>query len=417
MAIPAQSKTVYTLVDLAKLANLHSQNIKIAQDDLYIAQKDKSRAFSVLVPRATIYGSVVERKNENISSPDTVTMGGKLTQSFTLNGKELIALNVTKATIESKSFSLESIRAQYLLAVSQAYYDILSSQRNLEIAESDVQRLTTYRDSVKEKLNVGNVTKTDFYRSEAELSRSLTTQIVAENTILKNKAVLRNLVNVDEMYELKKETSSLIEHYQCELEEIKEIALKQRAEIKEAKQNLLIAKKTISYNKSDYWPTISLEAGYRETDIEYMTGGSPVDYDTEDLYVQGELTFTLFDGGLRKATIQQTIAEHRKAKYALELQEKEIILESTNAYYDFKSAKGALINLEDELKSAQETLNAVSMQLEYGMADSLDAIDANSLLVSAQRRLSDAQYTYYFAVLRIIYTKGELVEYLAQQGS
>jgi len=40
----------------------------------------------------------------------------------------LMALNVTKATIESKAFSLESIRAQYLLAVTQAYYDILSKR-------------------------------------------------------------------------------------------------------------------------------------------------------------------------------------------------------------------------------------------------------------------------------------------------
>jgi len=83
MAIPAQSKTVYSLADLAKLANSHSQNIKIAQDDLYIAEMDKKRALSVLIPRATLYGSVVERKNEEISLPDTVTMGGKLTQSFT----------------------------------------------------------------------------------------------------------------------------------------------------------------------------------------------------------------------------------------------------------------------------------------------------------------------------------------------
>ncbi|MFH2060400.1 MAG: TolC family protein [Pseudomonadota bacterium] len=416
-SIQAQSQTLYSLFDLARLANKHSQTIKIAQDDLYIAQLEKKRALSVLVPKATVYGNVLERKNEDLASPDTMALGGKLTQSFTLNGKELIALNITKDFIESKSFSLESIRAQYMLAVAQAYYNILSAQRYLEIAQSDVERLSTYRDSVKEKLIVGNVAKTDLFRAEAELSKSLTERVLSENKIFKTKAQLQNLVDMDDSYDLEKEPLSHLENYQCSLDQIKEIALKNRVEIKEAAKNLEIARKTTKYNKSDYWPTLSLEAGYRETDIEYKSGVTDVAYDTEDLYVSGELSFTFFDGGLRSATIRQKIADERKAQNTLELKKKAIILESENSYYDYESAKNTIINLEDELKSAQETLNAVNMQLEYGMADSIDAIDANSLLVSAQRRISDAQYTYYLAVLKIMYTKGELIEFLSQQGS
>lgn len=411
-----EAKTVYTLKDLAQLANKHSQTIKIAQDDLTIAKLDKERAFSVLVPRATVFGSVTERKNEDFSSPDTVTLGGKLTQSFTLNGRELIALNITKETIDSRSFSLDGVRAQYLLAVSQAYYDILSAQRNLEIAEADVERLTTFRDSVKERLNVGNVTKTDLYRAEAELSRSLSNRIIAENAISKNKATLKNLVDVDEVYELEKETSSEIANYQTTLDEIRNAALKMRPEIKEAEKNLIIAERTIDLNKSDYWPSVSLEAGYRETDTEYLSGNTSVESDNEDLYVMGELTFTLFDGGLRKATVNQAIASKRQAQYALELKQKEVVLESENAFYDYKSAKSTIVNLEDELKAAQETLNAVRMQLQYGMADSLDAVETNSDFVSAQRRLSDAKYTYYFSVLRILYTKGELINFLSSRN-
>lgn len=410
---PVSAKTLYTLNDLAQLAHKHSQTIKIAEDDLYIAQEDKKRAFSVLVPRATLFGSLTERKNEDFSSPDTSTLGGKLTQSFTLNGRELIALGITKETIKSRTFSLESIKAQYMLAVAQAYYDILSAQRSLEIAQADVERLNTYRDSVRERLNVGNVTKTDLYRAEAELSRSLTNQVVAENTILKNKAILRNLVDVDDDYELEKDPSPFIENYLTTVDEVKDEALAKRTEIKEAEKNLRIAQKTIDLNKSDYWPTVSLEAGYRETDIEYSSGTSPVEYDTEDLYLQGEISFTLFDGGLRKATINQAIADQRKAQNNLELRKKEVVLESRNAYYDYESAKRTIVNLKDELRAAQETFNAVQMQLEYGMADSLDAMDANSLLVSAQRGLSDAEYSYYFSVLRILYTKGELLNFLS----
>ena len=416
--IPAHSKTVYSLFDLTELADMHSQNIKIAQDDLFIAEQEKQRALSVLIPRATVFGSVLERKDPSQFSPNTVTYGGRLTQSFTLNGKELIAFHITKEAIQGRTYSLESIRSQYMLAVVQAYYDILSAQRIHEIALSDVERLTAFRDSVVEKLNVGNVTRTDLYRAEAELSKALTEEVVSQNNILKNKAVLRNLVDVDDEYDLEKETLDGIESYRFELDDIQSTALKMRAEIKEAKKNYIIAEKAVDFNKGDYWPTLSFEAGYTEVDTEYpMDGGFDFENNEDDIYISGELVFTLYDGGLRKATVRQAMAEQRQAKNALELAEKEVILESKNAFYDYESSQRALVNLEDELKSAQETYNAVQMQLQYGMADYLDVVDANTLLVSAQRRKTDAQYTYYLSVLRILYTKGELLEFLSSRKS
>ncbi|MBU1340765.1 MAG: TolC family protein [Proteobacteria bacterium] len=413
---PAYCQTTYSLNELIQLANKHSETIKIAQEDVYIAQQEKARALSVLIPRATTYGSMTKYREADIAAPDTLTLGIKLTQSFTLNGKELIALDVTKKGIEGKQFSLESIRAQYLLQVSQAYYNILSAQRFLEIAQSDVNRLTTHKESVKEKLSVGNVTKTDLYRAEAELSKSLTEQVKAENRVLQAKAALRNLVDIDDNFNLQKNKILRIENYESTLEDIKASALKNRAEIKEAKKNLEIARKTVAFDKSDYWPSISLEAGYKETDISYDAIPRDVDYDTEDLYFTGELVFTLYDGGLRRAQIRQALANQRKAENAFTLQEKSILLDSEISFLDYNTSKSTLLNLQDELKSAQENFNAVQMQFKYGMADSIDMMDANTLLVSAQRRISDAEYTYYLSVLKIMYSKGELAQFLLDQA-
>ena len=405
---------MYSLHELAQLANIHSETIKIAQDDVYIAEQDKARALSVLIPRATGYGSLNEYKNDNIAAPDTIAMGVKLTQSFTLNGKELIALDVTKRFIETKEFSLESIRSQYFLQVAQAYFNILSAQRFLEIAQSDVERLETHKDAVKEKLSVGNVTKTDLFRAAAELSKSLTEQVVAENNVLKSKASMHNLVEIEEDFDVVKEDIKNLENYNDTLEDIQNHALKNRAEIKEAKKKVDIAKKTIKFEKSDYWPTIALEAGYKETDIKYDFAPRDVSDDTEDLYIKGELVLTLYDGGLRKAEVRQAVAEWRKATNNLVLQEKNIKLDSKISFLDFTAAQSALLNLQDELISAQENFNAVQMQFKYGMADSIDMMDANTLLVTAQRRILEAKYVYFLSVLKIIYTKGDLISYLLQ---
>ncbi len=412
LALPAYSQPLYSLQDLCRLADKNAETIKIATDDLFIAEQEKKRALSVLVPRATLFGNHLNYRNDEVTSPDSTTLGIKLTQSFTLNGRELIAYDVTKKGIEQAGFSKETIRADYLFQVAQYYFNTLSAKRLVEIAQAEVARLTTHKNSVQEKLTVGNVTKTALYRAEAELSRSLTDKIIAENSVGQNKAALVRLAGIEDEFRVSEDDLQSIDDFNTSLDEIKTQALENRYEIKEAKKTLEIASKTIKYQKGDYWPSLSLEGGYKESDISYSSQGADIDYDTENTYIQAELVFTLYDGGLRKAQVLQAKADERKARQALNLEEKMIILESKVAFLEFETARSALINLQDELKSAQENYKAVQMQFKYGMADSIDMMDANTLLVQAERRISDAEYTYYLAVLKILYTKGELLAYL-----
>lgn len=406
----AYCQTRYSLHDLAVMADRQSENIKIAQEDVLIARLEKKRAVSVLIPRATVYGAATRYKEPDMAMPDTFTTGGKLTYSFTLNGKELIAYDVTKKDIEAKQHSLESVRAQYLLEVVKSYYNILSAQKFYEIAQADLERLKKHREAVEEKLAVGNVTRTDLYRAQAEVSKAETEVVRSENSILMAKAALKNLVDVEDEFELT--ADNVFEDRNFSIEEIRDAALQNRHEIREARKNAEIAEQTIKFKKSDYWPSVSLEAGYKETDIKYDYLPRDMKYDTEDLYVSGELVFTLYDGGLRRAQIRQAVSGYNKAKHALTLAEKKILLESKTAFLENQTAKTVLLNLEDELKSATETFNAVNMQFKYGMADSIDIMDANTLLVSAQRRISDAQYNYGLSVLKVFYTKGELTGFL-----
>ncbi len=101
----AYSQTLYSLQDLCREADKNAETIKIATDDLFIAEQQKQRALSVLIPRATAFGSYLNYKNDESTFPDSNTLGAKLTQSFTLNGRELIAYDVTKKGIEKAEFS------------------------------------------------------------------------------------------------------------------------------------------------------------------------------------------------------------------------------------------------------------------------------------------------------------------------
>ena len=406
----------YTLKQLCRMANENAEIIQIAREQTYIAEQDKKRAQSVLIPGATLSGSYLAYKNNDSYTPDVNTLGGKLTQSFTLNGRELIAYDVSKKSIEKAKFSEQTIRSDYIFQVAQAYIQALNLKRLVEVVDAEVERLSTYRNSVNEKLTVGSVTRTALYRAQAELSKARTNQIVALNNVQTAKAGIVRLTGIEDQFSIAPGDIKDIENFSVTLEEIKCHALENRYEIKEATKDVEIAQRTIAYEKGEYWPRIELEGGYREKDVTYDTEtGSKNEYDTEEAYIQAQLVFTLYDGGLRRAQLRQAVARQRQAKHALAYEEKVVILESKQSFLEFNTAKSTLINLADEVKSAEENFNAVQMQFKYGMADSIDIMDANTLLVDAQRRMSNARSSFYLSTLKIIYTQGGILGYFLSE--
>ena len=402
----------YTLKQLCKVANDNAETIQIARENTYIAEQDKKRAQSVLIPTASLYGSYLNYKNDDSYTPDVNTLGGKLTQSFTLNGKELTAYDVSKKNIEKAKFSEQAIRSDYIFQVAQAYIQALNLKRLVTVADAEVKRLDTYKESVDEKLSVGSVTKTALYRAQAELSKAKTNQIVAKNNVQTAKAGIVRLTGIKDTFSIPDEDIKAVDNFSITFEDIKTRALEERYEIQEASKDVEIARRTIAYERGGYWPRIELEGGYREKDIDYdTTGGTRDEYDTEEAYIQAQLVFTLYDGGLRRAQVRQAAARLRQAKQFLANEKKAVILESKQSFLEFSTAKSTLTNLADEVKSAEENFNAVQMQFKYGMADSIDIMDANTLLVDAQRRISNARSSFYLSILKIIYTQGKILDY------
>jgi outer membrane protein len=114
----------------------------------------------------------------------------------------------------------------------------------------------------------------------------------------------------------------------------------------------------------------------------------------------------LFDGGLRKADIKETLAKKRQVDLALKDLLKQISIEIDQAYLQLMNADSVIKSLNDQLKFANENYNAVSKLFKYGLANSIDVMDANTLLVTSEKHLSDARYSYQLSILRLKRAKG-----------
>lgn len=408
--VSARVTAHYTLNELCRAANENAEQIKIAEQDVMIARQEKQRARSVLIPRATAFGSYNRYKDTGVFSPNTASAGIRLNQSFTLNGRELIAYDVAKKGIETNAYTLEALRSSYLLEVALAYFDALEAKRMLEIAQADVERLQTHKQAVEEKLRVGSVTRTDLFRAEAELSRAKSDQETAQNGVVQTRAYIVRITGIDTKFSISDTDIQKKDPIEPSLAQIQSQALANRFEIKSARKNLEITDQTIQYEKGEYWPQLNLETGYRKSDVSYGSSiiGMNTGSNNEEAYALAELQFTLFDGGLRNAQIRQAEAKRNQANQMLNQARNDIILETRVAFSEYETAQKTLINLADELTSARENYQAVQMQYQYGMANIVDMMDANTLLVQSERRISNARYALFQTMYRLFYTQGQL---------
>ena len=408
----------YSLDDLYRIALERSETIKIAEEDLYISQREKDRAVAVLFPKLSAFGSYREYSMEKtegslVIQPDNSTSWGlSLNQTLSVSGKELTAYKIAKESITGSMIDLDSVKEGYLLNVASSYFIVLRAKEAVDIAKANEERLIKYRNAAQTRLKVGEITKTVLLRAEAELSGAQSDLIKAENALTLAKTVLARTVGISTDYELKESDtlangdSPLDNCQRQDIECFKQTAFAERSEIKSSELQKKIAADQIKYTKGSYWPDVSIEGVYVRNE-DHPTAAFT---NSESIYGGIKLNFPFFEGGLRRAEVRESEARFRQVDLRLKDLYKTINVEVEKAYLNMITVSGVLEKLQLEVSYAKDNYNSVSKQFEFGLANSLDVMDANTLLVTSERQLSNAKYDYQFAILQLKRATGTLLK-------
>jgi outer membrane protein len=401
----------YSLDDLCRIALARSEKLKMAEENLAIAETGKDKVFSYLLPRLTATGGYTQYSEKKLTATGSVLQpesgsawGVRVDETVSLSGRELTALGISRQNVTKSQYDLTAIREDYLLRyVAAAYYNVLMARKGLEIADSNLERLMKYREAAEKRLRVGEVTKTALIRAEGELSGAKSDRLQAQNGLELAMAVLASNVGIKDAFMLREVT--VAEGDIPAVTVFQERAFAVRADLKSMGVQKQIAADQIKYTEGAFWPTISVSGVYAWTD-QYPPTSS---LNRESIYGGVALNFPFFDGGLRKAEVSEAKARERQAALLYEDTKKGIEIEVQTAYLDLVTQKGILRFLNDQLAFASDNYRAVARQFDFGLSNSLDVLDANTLLVSAERKASSALYNYELALLRMKKATGTLI--------
>jgi outer membrane protein len=297
----------------------------------------------------------------------------------------------------------------------------LRVKREIEIAAANVQRLTKQRDAAKKRLEVGESIKTDVLRAEAELADAQAELITSENTLKVAYNALAKTVSITEEYDVREPQPGIdyrdpdrgdialdVLNGECTdpvTECLTQLALRERSEVRSLMVQKDIAERRVASARSSYWPDLTLEGVYAKQENEPSRSFEL----SEQVYGVLRLDFPFYEGGAKKAEVSKAHAALRQTKHNLSDLKRQITNEVEDTYIAAMTAAAVLNTRRAAVKFARENYNLVSKQFQYGLADSVDVIDANTRLVTSEREIVNAEYVYQLALLTLKRVTGILL--------
>jgi outer membrane protein len=106
-------------------------------------------------------------------------------------------------------------------------------------------------------------------------------------------------------------------------------------------------------------------------------------------------------------------AKARQADHGLSDLKQSVGVEVEDAYLNLLTISAVIDRLQAESEYAADNYNSVTKQFQYGLANSIDVIDANTLLLTSERELANARYDYELAILKLKRATGTLLKTVA----
>ena len=301
---------------------------------------------------------------------------------------------------------LKLAQQELILRVARAYFDVLQAQDNIAFIQSQKAAISEQLASAKRNFEVGNATVTDTHEAQARFDLTTAQEIAAQNEREIRLRALQRLVGKSPM-----PLATLGDKTQLKLPKPTGIdewvtrASEQNLQTQIQRDLKLIADREVARNRAGGYPTLDAVASYSVSNNQNF--GS-VQVDTHTAVVGLELAVPIYQGGLLGSRVREAVANQDKARFDLENAHREAGLQASEAYLNVANGEAQVKALEQARISTQAQLDSTKLGLQVGVRTSLDVLNAQQQVLSAQRDLAEARYNFILAGLNLQAAVGEL---------
>ena len=391
-------KEELTLPDLIQIGICNNPTLNRSYMSVKSSEAAYGKAKSAYLPTVSADGSISQSniKTEDEKTKKTNPYSGNVALSWLVYdfGGRSAKTEQMKAYLETAEFSYNASLHDTVLAINQAYFDLLSAQEVLKSSQESEKSFKKSYEESKRRFDLGLVSASDKLLAKTTYENSRLDVVQAGNFLKKSQGTLAILLNLSPDTELKVATPPKKDDDITKLEtdetvqEMMETALALRPELKGKKSELTAAEHQISIAKAGALPSLSAGAG----------AGYGDSWKRHNLYevntsVGLNLSVPLFNGFSDVYNIAKAKYDYRQAVLSVVETQDSVRQDVWNSYQDYKTATEAYRISQTLLESATENERVAFKSYQVGKGSILELLTAGSQLASAKQQVIVAFYS------------------------
>lgn len=401
--------TTVTLRQCIDFALRNQPAVKQASIDEQINERDIRIGLSAWLPQVTssgeyehyFKGSPVQSGTPGVVSPiDEFSTIGLQASQVIYNNDVLLA---AKAAHYSRTYYKQntvSSQINVVSDVSKAFFDVLLSEKQLQILNEDIVRLQKSLKDAYNRYLAGVVDKTDYKQATISLNNSIATRKQTEEAIKSKLAYLKQIMglnagtNVNLSYDSNRYVS------EAAIDTNQTLNYNNRIEYQLLQTSKNLENLNVRYYKWGFLPSISAIGAYN---LSYFNTSFGNLYSNNYPTAYAGLSFALpiFQGTKRLQNLSKARLQVERTDLDLVNTQNSINTEYVQALASYKSNYTTWQLLNQNVSLASDVYKVVSLQYREGIKTYLDVI-------IAQSDLRTAELNYYNSLFQVLSSKIDL---------
>lgn len=319
------------------------------------------------------------------------------TAAFSLNqnifNRDLLLAGRTARDVRTQAKqNTQSNQIDVISNVSKAFYDMLLTQKQLDVLNEDLVRLERSLKDAYNQYQGGIVDKADYKRATIALNNTKAQKKSAEEALIAKNAYLKQLMGypVNGQLSLVYDTMKMTQEVALDTNVTVTYEARIEYQLLQTQRSLLDAE--VKYNKWSFIPTVSAFGTYN---FAYLSSEFNKLYsnDYPNSLVGLTLSFPIFQGSKRIYNIKQAELQLKRSDLDVQALRNQINTEYTQAMSAYKSNLNEYLMLKENMDIAKEVYDLIELQYREGIKAYLEVITAQTDLRSAQLNYYNAMYT------------------------
>lgn len=287
-------------------------------------------------------------------------------------------------------------RSEFIaLQVARQYLNILLQQRIVAAADDNEQFHEQLTKSLSQGVDKGSISVADLQQATERLQAAQVQQREARKDLTDARTALRRLTGLDVNQVVL--PSTLVSDMPASLDDAIAAARTDNPLVREAQADVDAANAMVMESHGKLYPTIGVDlTGRVGNDIDGFAGH------TNDVQARVYLRWTIFNGGIKEAEVQEMIRRASQARYRLHDRIRGAEEDVTNAWNALETQKDVGTTLQKQSEVSDDLLLSYRSQFNVGRRSLLDVLDAQNTRFNTQVRRETSRFSEIFARYQVL---------------